>query len=169
MNSGERLSPTDRPHIAASDPYLDYGPPLPERYGLLDLRALVRDPRMVFAYWEWPSPPAETWAIRARDVATSVATIATLDRAGAEFGSRYFDVMPERTYEIDLGWIGPDGFVAVRTSNRVTTPREVPATEIDPEWAPEGGEGEVWRSVAGAPGRPTVRQVGYGKAGPSHG
>lgn len=169
MNSGERLSPTDRPHIAASDPYLDYGPPLPERYGLMDLRALVRDPRMIFAYWEWPAPAqGKTWAIRVRDVATSVATVAALDRAGAEFGSRYFDVVPERAYEIDLGWIGPEGFEVVRTSNRVLTPREIPAVEIDPEWAPGPGEGEVWKSVASAPGRPTVRAVGYGKAGPSH-
>jgi hypothetical protein len=170
MNSRERLSPTDRPHIAASDPYLDYGPPLPERYGILTLRALVRDPRSVFAFWEWPEAEKKAaWAVRLRDVATSAATIAMLDRAAAACGSFYFEAAPERDYEVDLGWTSGEVFVVVRTSNRIRTPREGPATEIDPDWAPAEGEADVWRSLSGPKARAWTRGGAYGRGGPSHG
>jgi len=164
MNSGERLSPTDRPHVAASDPYLDYGPALPERYGILTVRALVRDPRSVYVYWEWPAPEeGRAWAVRLRDVATSVATLATLDRAAADSGSFYFEAAPDRSYEADLGWTDGPGFHVVQTSNRVHTPRDGPATEIDAEWTPGPGELEV---LGGLAAHPPAR--GYGRSGPSH-
>jgi len=169
MNSRERLSPTDRPHIATSDPYLDYGPALPERYGILTVRALVRDPRSVFAYWEWPdSEKTSNWAARLRDVATGVAMIATLDRAAAASGAFYFVAAPERDYEVDLGWTSGEVFVVVRTSNRVRTPREGPATEVDPDWAPGEGEADVWGTLSGPKARAWIRGGAYRRAGPSH-
>jgi hypothetical protein len=164
MNSGERLSPTDRPHVAASDPYLDYGPALPERYGILTVRALIRDPRSVFVYWEWPSPgKGHAWAVRFRDVTSNAATITTLDPAAAEAGSLYFEAQPDRTYEVDLGWTEGAGFHVVQASNRVRTPREGPATEVDVEWTPGPGEAEVLGNLAA---HPPAR--GYGRTGPSH-
>jgi len=164
MNSGERLSPTDRPHIAASDPYLDYGPALPTHYGVLTLRALVRDPRSVFVYWEWPAPEkGKAWAIRLRDLAADKVAFATPDRAAAEQGAFYFEALPDHSYEADLGWTDGKTFTAVATSNRVRTPRDGPATEIDVEWAPGPGESEV---LGGLAAHPPAR--GYGRPGPSH-
>lgn len=163
MNSGERLSPTDRPHIAASDPYLDYGPALPERYGILTIHALVRDPRSVFVYWEWPAPEAgRPWAVRLRDVDSGTATLKKLDGASAAVGSFHFEANPDRSYEADLGWTDGAAFHAVRTSNRVRTPREGPASEVDAEWAPGPGESEVLGKLAAPPPR------GYGRSGSSH-
>lgn len=163
MNSGERLSPTDRPHVAASDPYLDYGPALPKRYGILTIRALVRDPRTVYVYWECPMPEeGRAWAVRLREVATGKVVVATLDRAAADLGSFYFEAAPDRDYEAELGWIEGPAFTAVATSNRVRTPRDGPATEIDLEWSPGPGEREVLGGLAVPPPR------GYGRPGPSH-
>src|SRR5262245_19649087 len=68
MNSGERIRPPDRP-LAPGETYIDYGPALPGKYGILTIHALVRDPRCVFAYWEWPQPESgRAWAVRLRDV-----------------------------------------------------------------------------------------------------
>ncbi len=164
MNSGERLSPTDRPHVAASDPYLDYGPPLPERYGILTIRALVRDPRSVYVYWEWHGrEEGHAWAVRLRDVASRAAKIATLDRAAADAGSFYFEAEPDREYEADLGWTEGNSFHVVRSSNRVRTPRDGPATDVDPEWIPEPGDREILGHLAA---HPPAR--GYGRPGASH-
>ena len=164
MNSGERLSPTDRPHVAASDPYLDYGPDLPAKYGILTIRALVRDPHAVYVYWEWPAPEkGKTWAIRLRDLASDLVAFAKLDRARAELGSIYFAATPDQSYEVDLGWTDGKIFTAVATSNRVRTPRDGPSTEVDAEWAPGPGESEVLGNLAA---HPPAR--GYGRPGASH-
>jgi len=162
MNSGERIRPPDRP--TSAETYIDYGPALPERYGTLTIRALVRDPRAVFAYWEWPNPEAgRAWVVRLRDDTTGAGAVTKLDRAGAGLGSKHFVAEPNRSYEVDLGWVDGDAFHAVATSNRVRTPREGPATEVDVEWTPGPGETEV---LGGLAAQPPAR--GYGRPGASH-
>ena len=161
MNSGERIRPPDR--LAAGEAYLDYGPAIPDRYGISTVRALVRDPRSVFVYWEWPAPvEGRAWAVRLRDVDAGSATVVQLDRTGAGLGSKYFEASPDRSYEADLGWTDGSAFHAVMTSNRVRTPREGPSAEVDPEWMPGPGEREILGVLAVPPPR------GYGRSGPSH-
>jgi hypothetical protein len=149
MNSDERLRAPERP-IVPGEAYIDYGPPLPDKYGILTIRALVRDPRCVFVYWEWPSPEAgRPWAVRLRDVDAGPFTDKNLDLASVGLGTFHFEAAPDRAYEADLGWIDGGRFTIVRTSNRVRTPRDRPSTEVDPEWAPGPGEAEMLGGFAG--------------------
>jgi hypothetical protein len=144
--------------------YIDYGPPLPDGYGLLTIHALVRDPRAVFAYWEWPAPDeGRAWAVRLRDVEAATTSVMKLDRAAAALGTRHFEAQPDRPYEVDLGWTDGAAFHAVATSNRVRTPRERPATDIDDAWPPGPGESEV---LGGLAAHPPSR--GYWRPGASH-
>jgi hypothetical protein len=105
----------------------------------------------------------KTWAIRLRDLASDLVAFTKLDRAKAELGRSNFEAKPDRSYEADLGWTDGKTFTAVKTSNRVRTPRDGPTTEVDAEWAPGPGESEV---LGGLAAHPPAR--GYGRPGPSH-
>ena len=149
MNSGERMRPKDRP-APPTETYIDYGPNLPNGYGVMTLHALVRDPRCVFAYWEWPMPTTgRAWAVRLKDVETRQGPVHKLDHDGAKLGSFHFDAEPDRPYEVELGWVEGNAFSAVQTSNAVRTPRDRPSTVVDPEFAPGPGESEMLGGFAG--------------------
>lgn len=49
---------------SADEVYIDYGPELPERYGLRQARVMVQDPYTLFVYWELDTP-ADAWEVRA--------------------------------------------------------------------------------------------------------
>jgi hypothetical protein len=149
MNSGDRIRPPDRP-LVPGEAYIDYGPSLPGGYGLLTIRALVRDPRCVFAYWEWPSPPGGgPWMIRLRDMDGGSVALHALDTPSVGTGTLHFEASPDRAYEVDLGWMPGSDFTVVKTSNRVRTPRDRPSSEIDPDWTPGPGEAEMLRGFTG--------------------
>lgn len=167
MNSGERLRPPERP-AAAGDTYIDYGPPIPDRYGILTIGALVRDPRSVFIYWEWPNPEeGRRWAVRLRETTTGGSMTILLDRSGAGLGSTHIEASPDCSYEAELGWVDGADFKKVKTSNRVRTPRDGPSTEVDREWAPNPEEAEMLGGLAGLVFVPGSLHIGI-RAGPSH-
>jgi hypothetical protein len=148
MNSGERNRPPDRPLIPG-EAYIDYGPELPGGYGILTIHALVRDPRSVFVYWEWPSPErGRAWAVRLRDAESGAVTVNRLDEGSARLGTWHFEASPDRPYVAELGWMDGDRFNVARGSNSVRTPRDRPSNAVDPEWAPGPGEAEVLEGFA---------------------
>jgi hypothetical protein len=113
------------------DPYIDYGPTLPERTGRDRVVAIARDPETVWAWWE--TETAATVALR--DVERGVIAV----RSAGPMGTAFFAAEPDRPYVIEV-----DG----RASNVVRTPRLGPASEIDPQWVPTPAELEVLRLLA---------------------
>jgi hypothetical protein len=77
-----------------------------------------------------------------------------------EVGCWYFEATPDREYEVDL--VDREGRV-IATSNRVRTPRDGPASEVDE--ALTEGELEVLAKLAGAM---IPAPVAAGRGGPSH-
>ncbi len=124
------------------DPYIDYGPALPERTGADRVLAIARDPETVWAWWEFPSASSVSL------VDVERGTIAT--RPAGAIGTAFFPAEPGRSYVVEV-----DG----RRSNVVRTPRRGPAHEVDPAWAPTPGEQEVLRMLSVQPDAP--RSIGY--------
>jgi hypothetical protein len=112
--------------------FIDWGPALPESYGVPRIVALVRDPRVFFATWE------EGDRIRARDLTAKTSE----EHAVARIGSWYFEGTPEHDYEIDLLSNGK----VVAVSGRLHLPRLDPAAGVDPEWVPTEGQEELLRA-----------------------
>lgn len=141
MTSSHRLHPSHPSLTPPGDPYLDYGPALPERHGLRRVVAIARDPETVWAWWEIDGASQ----VSLRDVERGVLAVLPVDGPA---GSVYFHAAPDRTYVVEIGPL---------TSNRVKTPRRGPTTEIDPDWAPTPEEAEILKSLPGhvsVPGRP---------------
>jgi CheY-like chemotaxis protein len=86
MNSGERMRPKDRP-APPTETYIEYGPNLPHRYGVMTLHALVRDPRCVFATAEMHVPErgvlARAGLVRADDRKRPLVLFSSLGRREA--------------------------------------------------------------------------------------
>ena len=144
--------------------YLDYGPGLPDRHGRPVLGALVVGPRRIFTYWESPGPiPGRRHGLRLRGGGEQF-----FDVADAEAGTWYFGAEPDTPYEVDFGWMEGGEFRPLLETRRVRTPRETPATAVDPEWAPTEGEREVWQRLSGTAAPRDLFRPGYGGGGASH-
>ena len=149
MSSSSRMENPPTPPAAGTQPYLDFGPPLPDRHGVPVLCALVRDPRKIFAYWELPGAASTDHVIELRNVATGETATTVVDAAVASLGSRYLEARPDTEYELVLGRRDGATFQPLLTSRRVRTPRDVPAGSSDESLTP--GEQELWRTLGGAP------------------
>lgn len=118
------------------EPYIDWGPALPATYGVTRVVALVRDPGMIFAWWEGGD------TLRIRDLTAGTERVEGVSLVGSWYGG----AEPEHEYEIDL----LAGGRVVAVSNRIRTPRRGPATAVDPEWVPTPQELEVLGQLAGS-------------------
>ena len=138
MGSSSSNRPSGPPQASEAKPglFIDWGPALPESYGLPRILALVRDPRAWFATWE------EGDTIRACDLTSG----ATEEHAVGRNGSRYFEGLPEHEYEVELLTAGR----RIALSNRIRLPRFDPAATVDPEWVPTEGQEEILRALRGA-------------------
>jgi hypothetical protein len=145
-SSHEFFQPVHPGLTPPGDPYLDYGPPLPERTGLERIHAIARDPGTVWVWWELPA--AKTLSLRDMDRG-----IVTVIPAPGPVGTHYFHAAADRPYVVEI-----DG----RLSNAVRTPRRGPATEVDPDWAPTPAEAEILHALSLRP--ESIRAVGYGGA-----
>lgn len=133
MNSSKQPRPA--PAAPAPGTYIDWGPALPDTYGLTRIAALVRDPGRFFAFWEGGG------AIRARDLTDG----SSREHPVGAAGSWYFEGRPEHEYEVDLLREGR----VVAVSNRIRVPRRDPATAIDEEWVPTPEQMDLLRQLAG--------------------
>jgi len=132
MSSSKQVRPVP-PSLPTAGTYIDWGPALPEEYGLTRVAALVRDPGRFVVFWEGGT------SICARGLTDGSAREHRVGRVG----TWYFEGRPEHEYEIDL--IHEGRVVAV--SNRIRLPRRDPATSIDAEWVPTAGQLEVLRQL----------------------
>ncbi len=107
----------------AGEPYIDWGPALPQRYGEDALALLVQGPRSVYAYWEL-SP--ETYA-RAGGEPVLVLRVEggrQLAEQLGDFGEYWFDAEPGSRLAVEL--VDSTGRVLLRSA-AAETPREAPS------------------------------------------
>ena len=158
-----------------AEPYIDWGPPLPERYGEDALEVLVQSPRSLFLYWELS---AATLAAAGGDIrlrlreAGPVDAVRELAAGLPEMGEWWLEAEPGRVYLAEL--VAGDGRV-LRQSAEAATPRESPAPRGEAQWvrheppparhpehAPAPAAGRAARR-----GRPSPRVAGPGAGEPA--
>jgi len=114
--------------------FLDFGPPLPGRYGVDRLELMVQSPLRVFAYWE----------LRDLTILTALRGIADQDRRNFQLllkwkekdaarerwldpgttNNWWFDTLPENRYQLELGlYWGEYGWLPLLASGELVTPR----------------------------------------------
>ncbi|HZI63877.1 MAG TPA: glycosyltransferase, partial [Thermoanaerobaculia bacterium] len=117
-----------------TEPYIDWGPPLPERYGEDALELLVQSPRSLYLYWELA---ATTLAAAGGDIrlrlreAGPVDAVRDLASGLPEVGEWWLEAEPGRAYRAEL--VAGDGRV-LRRSAEAATPREAPAQRGEARW-----------------------------------
>ena len=84
-----------------AQPYIDWGPALPQRYGEDALALLVQGPRSVYAYWEL-SPAAFAATGGEARLALRVADGRTLADQVGDFGEYWFEAEPGSRLAVEL-------------------------------------------------------------------
>jgi hypothetical protein len=107
----------------ASEPYIDWGPTLPERYGEDALALLVQGPRSVYAYWEL-APETYARAGGAPTLALRIADGPMLAAGLTDFGEYWLEAAPGTRLAVEL--VDAGGRVLLRSAP-AETPREAPS------------------------------------------
>jgi len=139
------LEAPDRPvPEPPAEPFIDWGPALPERYGEDVIEVLVQSPRGVYVYWE-VSPETQRRAGLESFRLRLVDDRGTRDLAAVgDFGEYWERVEPANRYAAEI--VAEDGRVVLR-SKPVQTPPERPSDDLRLRWSGEAG---APLSVAGA-------------------
>ncbi len=132
-----------------SEPYIDWGPPPPARYGEDALALLVQSPRRLYGYWEVASEPGLDLAAGAglRLVLHEDRHERELSREARDLGEWWIDGEPGRSYQLELR--APDGSTLLR-SDRVRTPRENSSAHGEAQFVERRVAGQVVGGAAGA-------------------
>ncbi len=117
------VPPAEAPAPPAAEPYIDWGPPLPERYGEDALALLVQGPRSVYAYWEL-SPEKYARAGGAPTLGLRVAGGRQLASGLGDFGEYWFDAEPGARLAVEL--LDAAGRILLRSAP-AETPRDTPS------------------------------------------
>lgn len=123
---------------AESEVYVDWGPALPEHYGRDCIAAMVRDPRMIYFYWELKGPRKDAFLAYdkgAFDDARLVMEVVDLDTGDTEtldvsgdLGNWYYPATPATGYKARIGYLRKNGKIMLfAESNAVRTPPEGPS------------------------------------------
>ncbi|HKQ72503.1 MAG TPA: DUF4912 domain-containing protein [Blastocatellia bacterium] len=121
-----------------AEPIADTGLPLPSHYDFDMMRALVQDPFRIFVYWQLKDDPFERVrkifpAEAANGFHTSLKLIDETNNISVFFDAAFareywFQVFPNRTYQVELGMRSPRyGFIKLLSSQPITTPRAGPS------------------------------------------
>jgi hypothetical protein len=143
-------------------PFIDYGPPAPERYDIDIIRAMVQDPFRIFVYWEISEQSIKTLDqyFSAEEVAAFQITLKLVDIGGPEQasfdvdrqGSHWMMVMPDREYEFEIGVRSSErGYISLMRSNRVRTPNKT-ISPVAPSEAGYRSSPQVFTEVMEASG-----------------
>ncbi|MBU0574392.1 MAG: DUF4912 domain-containing protein [Candidatus Margulisbacteria bacterium] len=125
----------------------------PGGYGDNFITLLVRDPHWVFAYWEVHDNKANILRVYNTDSWEYFDISLFCDAM-----SWYFNVRPNTSYCVDIGYITGDGkFVACARSNVVRTPRAGVSDEIDEKWSMPYWE---WEKLFKMSGLEFIREEG---------
>ncbi|MFH1784125.1 MAG: DUF4912 domain-containing protein [bacterium] len=160
-----KIIPSQKEHS-----YIEWGEPLPEKYGDTRIVLLPRDPRWVYAYWEINNDSKEEIKTRfGEDIfQKSRLTIRVYDVTNVKFDGfnahRHFDIgvtesannwyintgVPDRSYCVDLGLLTLTGeFIPIARSNIVRLPRESLSPVTDQAWMQIRSELEKLMELAG--------------------
>jgi starch synthase len=115
--------PPEAPAPPAAEPYIDWGPPLPERYGEDALALLVQGPRSVYAYWEL-APERYARAGGAPTLGLRVEGGRQIASGLGDFGEYWFDAEPGARLAVEL--VDAAGRVLLRSAP-AETPRDTPS------------------------------------------
>ncbi len=116
-----------------TEPFIDWGPPLPERYDEDALELLVQSPRSLYLYWELTAATlagAGEVRLRLRE-AGPVDAVRDLAAGLPGMGEWWLEAEPGRAYRAEL--VAGDGRV-LRRSAEATTPREAPGPRGEAQW-----------------------------------
>lgn len=126
--------------------FIDRGRPIPDRYGLDRLVALVRDPQWILGYWELTGGlmerignargygliDASAWVLRLHRISEDCAVDIEIDPS---IGNWYVHVGKPGRYQLELGLLTPEGeWISLLASNEIETPAEGVSDRIDEEW-----------------------------------
>lgn len=116
------------PSAREPDPFIDWGPVLPSRYGEDSIRLMVQSPTKLYVYWEVAPGRAEgPFQLRIEREDGSWTEAAEL----GEVGEYWIDAQPHRSYRVRI--LDRSGRVVLQ-SNPVTTPRDTPSPHHDAHW-----------------------------------
>lgn len=121
---------------------------LPENYGDNLIHLLVRDPHMLFSYWEIQRDHEARCLQKLGSSWDGVRSVLRVYITSEKNGKAFFDITlqglardwyiaaePNKSYVIEIGLLHKDGrFVALARSNEVTTPRDGMSEVLDEEW-----------------------------------
>jgi hypothetical protein len=127
-------APAAEPVLAADEPFIDEGLPIPESYDTDIIRAMIQDPFRIFIYWEVrpESLGALTRYFAPEDASEFAVTLKLTETEGrneaffevSQMGRYWMMVFPDREYEFEIGMRSPrHGFISLIRSNRVRSPR----------------------------------------------
>lgn len=117
---------------AAAEPFIDWGPPPPERYGENVLTLLVQGPRTLYAFWELAAPAARSVPAAGLELhLLSDGDSRRLAEGLGDFGDYWIHGHPGREYRVELR--APAGEVLLRSAE-VETPREAAPLGGDVRW-----------------------------------
>ncbi|MCI0490770.1 MAG: DUF4912 domain-containing protein [Blastocatellia bacterium] len=134
-------------------PFIDPGLPIPDKYDVDMVRAMIQDPFRLYVYWEVRDRPGESLAryFSPEDVMAFQLALRLIDLdehreaffEAERCGNRWVTVFPDRRYEFEIGVRSPvHGYIALVHSNRLRTPRSTISTEapIEDEYKPGAAE-----------------------------
>jgi hypothetical protein len=131
--SGKSARAQSAAEANVDQPFIDRGRPVPERYDIDIIRAMIQDPFRVFVYWEISELSIQTLNqfFSAENEAAFQITLRLIEVDGPEeasfdvdrLGSYWMTVMPGREYEFEMGVRSSGrGYISLIRSNRVHTP-----------------------------------------------
>ena len=126
--------------------WLDWGPPLPSRYGREELELMVQGPVVLYAWWELPfASRVKAGGVQDGKYDDLILILEEtesgrriLRKAGSDLGDTWILVEPDREYRVHLALRGGDG--NLRTLLTSTARRTPPALAREP--GPESRTGE---------------------------
>jgi hypothetical protein len=179
-SKAQKISPEKRPEnapgparevpppvSAAREPesvYVDWGYPLPEKYGLDRIGAFAKDPNWVFTYWDLSGSRREEvaqkhgadvfkvsrWHLRVKDLNRNEHVDLPVN---VDTGNWYVPVSENGIFRIEIGLITPEGsFISFASTGRITTPRSQPSSNVSEKWMVADKEFQHFLRQAGETG-----------------
>lgn len=136
----EELGPEEIP----AEPIVDTGLPIPAAYDIDLMRALVQDPFHLFVHWQLKGDPFDRLrrVFPPEAVASFQTVLKLIDVTNqisvsfeAAFAREYwFNVFPDRTYQVELGLRSPTfGYIKLLSAQPVRMPRGAPSNQAAEE------------------------------------
>jgi hypothetical protein len=149
MLQADRMDSQKIPELKSKEPesvYVDWGYPLPDRYGIDRIGAAAKDPNWIFVNWDLSGSKrqevaktygpdifaASRWYLKVVDLSCNESVDFQIN---VDSNSWYVPVSEDKSFEIQIGIITPDGlFIQFAATSEIRTPRSQPAGNISEQW-----------------------------------